>query len=158
MSRNSAGGSFFTRPTQQHYGENCDMLFFCEKNAQTYRLCYSGAPLTSKRCAPADKNLMLMFSEAVHRMQLMDDTVKQLQNELSRVQQRPESSAPQRSESTHRFEQSQAASLIGSINDSAETVGESAGFSPGIPAMSPSISGERERSPRRRIETSPLPE
>lgn len=105
------GGNFFSRNIAQNYPDDCDMLFFCEKNAQTYRLCYKGAPISSKRCSPAEKNLMLMFSQVVHRTQLMDETVKQLDLNLGQLLRKADRTTERR-ETTPRVEQSQAASLV----------------------------------------------
>ncbi|MCL2497124.1 MAG: hypothetical protein FWF06_00750 [Symbiobacteriaceae bacterium] len=105
--------SIFDRPQGQTFAEDCDMLFFCEKNAQTYRLCYGGAPLNSKRCTPSEKNSMLMLSEMVHRLQMIDNAVKRWDAEWLAAHQSDEAAATVPSEETPpRFDQSQAASLL----------------------------------------------
>ncbi|MCL2547601.1 MAG: hypothetical protein FWE76_00380 [Symbiobacteriaceae bacterium] len=115
MARINSESSLFGRSQQQQiHTEDCDMLLFCEKNAQTYRLCYRGTPLSSKRCSPAEKNMMHMFSEVAHRVQLIEDTINNLNNDIIPITQNLTSlaQAQQTGTETKRFEQSQAASLL----------------------------------------------
>ena len=131
-----SGGTLFNRTATMNFSEDCDMLFFCEKNAQTYRLCYRGAPLNSKRCSPSEKNLMLMFCEVVHRASLIDDTVKSLESRIASLSSEKNQAPHHERSEVSRFEQSQAASLIASGLASQESTSLGDMFSSDYPVAS----------------------